>query len=122
MKGIPHYLLAYKNQFLILSISLFLICCGSTLPLQPSTNDLTVAQSKWQGTTMDQLTAGYTIYTTKCQDEDCHGLKKPQKFTVDEWNDILPKMKRKAKLDSLQYVEVYRYILARREVIKSGKK
>lgn len=122
MKSAVRFLKHYKNHILILSASLFLICCGSTETLQPSGKDLTAAQSHWNGTTMDQLTAGYNIYTTKCDDEECHRLKKPQKFTVDEWNSILPKMKRKAKLDSTEYAEVYRYILAKRETLVGGKK
>lgn len=70
---------------------------------------------------MEQLNKGYAIYTDKCT--DCHGLKKPQKFSIDDWNtEYMPKMGRKAKLDSAEYVLVLHYILTKREEITTPKK
>jgi hypothetical protein len=46
----------------------------------------------------------------------------PQDFEEDDWNAIMHKMGRKAKLDSNQYNQVLHYILTKREeVLGAGK-
>jgi cytochrome c5 len=110
----------YKTILAVCSISFFTFCC-STKYLIPSQVDVPIAQSHWASTTLDDLTKGYNIYADKCT--DCHGLKKPQKFTEDEWNtNLMPSMGKKAKLNPDEYQLVLRYILAKREEIKGTKK
>lgn len=131
-----------KHKKIIISLILFsvvLVCCKSHAPvtksvattpsptpvskpatnspsLVPDDNDVTIAQSHWPGTSLMTLAEGYTLYTDECT--KCHKPKLPQDFSADEWNSILPKMGRKAHLDSIQYVSVYRYILTKRESIQ----
>jgi hypothetical protein len=122
----------YKTLFLLSAIAIIVVCCKSTQPatnktsntqmvstpkslLVPTESDVAIAKAHWQGTTLDNLTQGYSIFDDKCT--DCHGVKKPQDFTTDEWNSIMPKMGRKAKLDSTQYALVFHYILTKREAI-----
>jgi len=128
---------------MLVMLSIVLVCCKSHAPatkstaastsssaatvdnpapnsLVPGDNDVTIAQSHWPGTSLTNLADGFSLYTNKCV--DCHEAKLPQDFSVDEWNAILPKMGRKAHLDSLQYISVYRYVLAKRETILSAKK
>ena len=123
-----------KTIALLFSIAIIVVCCksaqpaGSTKPaattqpvsapkssLAPVESDVAIANAHWPGTTMDNLNQGYSIYDDKCT--DCHRTKKPDSFTVDEWNSVMPKMGRKAKLDTTQYKLVYRYILTKREAI-----
>ena len=126
MRIISFLFKSYKTAFLLISIAIVVVCCKSTQtvsqktppaksPLEPIESDVAIANAHWQGTTLDNLTQGYSIYSDKCS--DCHGTKKPDSYTVDEWNSILPKMGRKAKLDSTQYKLVFRYILTRREAL-----
>jgi hypothetical protein len=49
-------------------------------------------------------------------------MKLPQDFSINDWNDILPQMGKKAHLDSAQYASVYQYVLAKREAILAAKK
>ena len=126
-----NYLIKNKRTIILLAgLSIVMVCCKSLTPatkttasqpsLVPDYADLTIAQSHWQGTTLSDLTDGYNLYTSKCV--DCHEMKLPQDFSVDDWNAILPKMGRKAHLDSTQYASVYHYVLAKRETIMAGKK
>jgi|SRR6185312_9370339 len=124
-------MLKYRRTAVVFTLfSIVLACCKSLTPaaksatptpsLTPDNGDLTVAQKQWPGTTSDILIEGYNLYEDKCT--DCHDAKLPQDFSVEDWNAILPKMGRKAHLDSLQYKSVYRYILAKRETILSVRK
>jgi hypothetical protein len=120
--------MAKKNQksrdkylvMILVLMSLVFVCCKGTQYLIPTDADVTNAQTHWKGTGLVQLTQGYAIFSDKCT--DCHGLKKPQKWTEDEWLTIMQKMGRKAKLDSAQYNLVLHYILAKRETVLAGKK
>jgi len=117
----------------LLLMSIVLLCCRGTKSLAPAKKDVksepslvpdnadvTAAQAHWTGTTLANLTQGYNIYNDKCL--DCHDVKKPQDFSIEDWNNTLPKMGRKSHLDSTQYKLVYRYILAKRETILAAKK
>ena len=127
MKSTSFFLRNYKVIFLLSSIAIVAVCCktakpvssnktiAKTDPLVPVEADLAIARVYWPGTTFDNLKEGYSIYIGKCT--DCHDTKKPQDFTVDDWTDIMHKMGRKAKLDSIQYKEVLHYVLTKREAI-----
>jgi hypothetical protein len=130
MKRTHFFIKNYKTIFLIGCIAIVAECCKSTQsassaksttttakidPLVPVESDLAIAKLHWPGTTLDELNQGYSIYADKCT--DCHDTKEPQDFTVYEWNAIMPKMGRKAHLDSIQYKAVLHYILTKREAI-----
>ncbi|HXB11321.1 MAG TPA: hypothetical protein VNZ45_05000 [Bacteroidia bacterium] len=132
MRIVSFFLKNYRTVFLLTAITIVIVCCKSTQPattkqvasqntsppkspLMPTESDVAIAGTHWQGTTIDNLNQGYSIFDDKCT--DCHGVKKPQDFTVEEWNSIMPKMGRKAKLDSTQYNMVFRYILTKREAL-----
>jgi hypothetical protein len=149
MKSTSFILKYYKTFFLLSSISIVAVCCNSTKPvaaakstpaaqpaptnfaatpwgapvstsLEPVESDVAIAQAHWPGTTLNDLTRGYAIFDDKCT--DCHSLEKPQNFSVDEWNVLMRKMGRKAKLDSNEYKLVFHYILTKREaILGSGK-
>lgn len=138
MNKAPFFIQYYKTILLLSSIAIFAVCCKSTHtvtsvatttttsnsstadPLAPVEADLAIAKAHWPATTLDNLKQGYAIYDDKCT--DCHDTKRPQDFTVDEWYSIMPKMGRKAHLDSIQYKMVFHYILTKREaILGSGK-
>jgi len=101
-------------------MSVLLICCKGTQYLIPTDNDVTAANSHWSGTTLTELKQGYDIFSDKCT--DCHGIKKPQKWSEADWIKTMQTMGRKAKLDSNEYSLVLHYILAKRETVLAGKK
>ena len=81
----------------ILSILIILIIssCAATSPLQPSEADL--SSSRLKGSTLTELNSGYSLYIQNCA--ACHKLYDPSKFTVAQWNKILPEMFTKAHLN-----------------------
>jgi|SRR5581483_11147669 len=111
----------HKAALFISAVSLIVFACGSTKNLIPTQADVPIAQAHWAGTTMDELTKGYNIYAEKCT--ECHGMKKPQNFTEDEWTiNYMPSMGKKAKLQPDEYQLVLHYILTKREEIRNIKK
>jgi len=112
-----------KNFRLFLAvaiISLVMVCCHS-VSLLPTQVDVPLAQAHWQNTTLDELTKGYNIYASKCT--QCHDMKNPKDFSVDDWNDnYMPSMGKKAQLNDTEYQLVLHYILAKREELVSAKK
>lgn len=131
MKHIPFFLRNYKIIFLLSTIAIIVVCCKTTQPvpkdksssansapkdpLAPVESDVAIARVHWHGITLDSLNKGYSIFYDKCT--DCHDIKEPKEFTAYEWNAIMHKMGRKAKLDSNQYYLVLHYILTKREAI-----
>ena len=101
-------------------MSVLLICCKGTQYLVPTDNDFAIAKNHWPSATLSQLKEGYEIFSDKCT--DCHGIKKPQKWSEADWIKTMQTMGRKAKLDSNEYNLVLRYILAKRETVLAGKK
>jgi hypothetical protein len=122
-----------KNRIVIVVLiimSVVFLCCKGSKSLAPGSAksepvlppgnaDIAIAQSHWSSSTLSSLTQGYNLYSDKCT--QCHETKKPQDFTLDDWNRILPAMGKKAWLDSNEYNLVYHYIITRRETILAGK-
>jgi len=109
-------------------MSIIFFCCTGTKSLSsankpnlvPDSTDVVAAKSHWSGVTLASLNQGYAIYSDKCV--ECHEMKMPQDFSVSDWNGILPKMGKKANLDTAQYKLVYHYILTKRETVLAAKK
>jgi len=56
-----------------------------------------------------QLAEGKTIWENSCQ--KCHKLYSPENYTVRKWENILPRMSKRAKLDDKQSAHVRAYLL-----------
>ena len=57
-----------------------------------------------------QMEEGKTLFMGSC--DKCHDLKEPQARTVTQWERILPRMSKKAKLEADQAGKVRAYVLA----------
>ena len=125
----------FKAVFILAFIGIIIVQCTNTKPttatkpstatvkvdpFHPQQTDVPLAQAHWPSVTAEELVQGYQIYSTKCN--DCHDMKNLLEFSVDEWPDLMKKMGRKAKLDSIQYNQVWHYIVARREALAAAKK
>lgn len=108
-----------KKDFLFFILILFLLACTplsknktNTLFILPaSTYELSNAQLKVPGITMERLSAGKKFYISKCS--GCHALKNPSGYTVDKWEPILQKMFVKAKLtDEEEKMLIRDYVMA----------
>jgi hypothetical protein len=77
----------------------------------PSENEVAIAKTRWNDVVLDSLKKGYSLYTGKCG--RCHELYKPGDYTEDEWEDILPKMSRKAKITKGEEELIRRFVITR---------
>lgn len=82
--------------------------------------DLAYAQNRWPGTTADMLKNGESLYYTKCN--RCHGLNEPTDFSEQRWNHVMDEMAPKANLTDAQRDEVFKYLIARKNVLEAEKK
>ncbi|HUR10293.1 MAG TPA: hypothetical protein VM012_02920 [Flavitalea sp.] len=73
----------------------FLIGCAAQ-KFTPTQAALASMQQKVPGITMENIQAGYKLYTEKCA--GCHKLYQPVKYSVSQWDEILPKMIPRAKV------------------------
>ncbi|KAF2512721.1 cytochrome c [Flavobacterium zhairuonense] len=55
-----------------------------------------------------ELAAGKSLYENNCA--KCHKLFEPTKFTKEEWQPILVRMQKKAKLDDTNMASITNYI------------
>lgn len=55
-----------------------------------------------------ELAEGKNLYENSCA--RCHKLYEPKKFTQEEWQPILVRMQKKAKLDDVKMASITNYI------------
>jgi mono/diheme cytochrome c family protein len=53
---------------------------------------------------------GHDLYLTTCT--DCHRPRPPQNYTMEQWQTILPKMAKRAKLSADETAAVRAYVVA----------
>ncbi len=107
-----------KKIFLILSLAGAVVilsrCTASkTMIVKPTDTELVVAKKRWPDATLQTLTDGHAIYTTKCN--TCHGVFKIAKFSETKWEHEITDMAPKAKLSDAEKETLRRYILSARE-------
>lgn len=68
------------------------------------------ASQRWPGTDTIALQHGRTLYIDNCA--RCHNLYLPGAFTEKEWVDIMPKMKKKARITDTEADGILRYVLS----------
>jgi cytochrome c5 len=89
--------------------------CSSTKPAATASDNSATAEA--DATVMDlkkkfseaQMAEGKIVLETKCN--KCHKLYKPTDRNVGQWEGILPRMVKRAKLDDTQAGNVRAYIL-----------
>ena len=94
--------------FTLAAITLFMVSCGTqkntpvaaVLPAETETAKAVALTP--------ELTEGQNLYSNNCA--KCHKLFEPKKFTQEEWQPILVKMQKKAKLDDVQMASITNYI------------
>lgn len=89
--------------------ALFVISCSGSIP-EPTQDQVQWASIRWPGTDFKELSEGRELYISKCS--GCHGLKDPSNYTEKEWEPLLRKMGKKAKLDDSQYEKIHHYVTA----------
>ena len=93
---------------LILAVIVF-ACHRKTVP---SSDNIVISNKtniETNTSNTETASAGQTIYTSRCG--RCHGLKKPENYTQQRWENILKKMIPKAKLNDDEANQVTAYVM-----------
>ena len=106
-----------KKVLVFTSIAL-LVACASYKPMAPAQNDADRALKEFPHITLADLNEGKSIFEENCH--KCHSLKKPFKKTDEEIADALPRMAKRAKLDSTQEELVLHYLLTMNDAASSN--
>lgn len=101
-----------KTTLTILILTLIAIAChrktiasSDNIIISNKTNTTTKALSSNSGL----ASAGQTVYTNRCG--RCHGLKKTENYTSQQWDNILKSMVPKAKLNDEEAKQVTAYVM-----------
>lgn len=93
-----------------LSVLLLTQCAEKTTPVAKTTTtpteEVAAVKAKY---TPQQIAGGKAISANSCG--ECHEEHQPGELTVKEWDDILPKMSRKAKLSSADAATLYAWMV-----------
>lgn len=81
------------KKIILASLSVLLVSCAVKLVI-PEQTDVDRVQTKFPNYTLVELNQGKAAYEQYCA--ECHRLKKPTKFTEEEWKKIVPKMVKKS--------------------------
>ncbi|MDQ6469109.1 cytochrome c [Flavobacterium sp. LHD-80] len=100
-----------KSKILTLTAAvLLLVSCGTkkapAAPVAPAAPAVTETVKAKELT--PELAAGKSLYENSCA--KCHKLYEPTKFTKEEWQPILVRMQKKAKVDDTNMASITNYI------------
>lgn len=85
-----------KIVFILLTI--ILVGCATVSSLQPKETDLAIMQQKVPGINLEEAQQGFKLYKFNCA--GCHYLHKPNAYTINGWQKVLPEMLGRAKITS----------------------
>jgi hypothetical protein len=112
---------ALFSVYLLFFVALLFVQTGCKHPSEiPADKEVAIAQRQWADCDLNALKAGYQLYQAKC--DRCHELYKPEAYSEDEWEDILPKMSRKAHISAEEQTSIRHYLLTRRIYILETRK
>ncbi|MCX6296062.1 MAG: hypothetical protein NTX97_08345 [Bacteroidetes bacterium] len=100
-----------KYKILISIIFCISLVCCSTVGFKLTVEDETLAKTKWDDSSLEQLNAGYKLYVAKCG--GCHFLRAPNRYPEKRWLEILPIMDKKAKLSLEQSDLIMKYVITK---------
>ena len=83
-----------KKILYIISAIIF-ISCASTKPVAPTNADVERGKTTYPNLTLEAANAGKMNFEQQCS--KCHGLKKPNSKTAEQWQKIVPGMAAKAE-------------------------
>jgi len=77
-------------------------------PAVPAPEDVSRAQERFPGATLEKLALGRETYLTNCS--GCHHLYPARKHTPEEWAKTIPEMAKRAKLTPEQQELILTYL------------
>ncbi|PWT75226.1 MAG: hypothetical protein C5B59_09345 [Bacteroidetes bacterium] len=97
-----------KKTIIVFAFALIAACAPVKL-LQPTQADADRGSQKFPGFSLSELNEGKSIYEAHCN--KCHRFKVPESRDEMKWDMVIPKMAKKAKLDSVQESLVLKYVV-----------
>ncbi len=82
--------------------------CATINDLAPQINDTTVRLGAMRKINADQLEQGRSIYLTQCA--RCHSPEPVTRYSLQQWNTILPRMCDKAELNQSERAMLAAYV------------
>ncbi len=82
--------------------------CATLLP-EPTAQDGARSNAIWPGVQLSDLQRGRKLYLENCA--SCHRLHLPSELETAQWERIMVKMQRKAKIDDLKKDSIMKYLL-----------
>jgi len=79
----------------------------------PAAAQMESALKRWPGTTAENLLAGHSIYTNKCN--QCHGNFDVAQFSEKKWLHEIDDMSPKANLTDTEKLNLTKYLLSLRD-------
>lgn len=74
----------------------------------PLSEDVPKAEVRWPHVQLKDLQFGRELYVMHCG--GCHSLYLPKELTVPEWEHVIVKMQRKAKIDDSTKDSIMKYL------------
>ena len=95
----------------LLAFGMLPMACATTggVPVPDSTT-VSRADDQWPGTTLADLQQGRSEYVQNCA--SCHNLHAASDLSPTQWEKVMVKMQKKAKLDDVTKDSILRYLLA----------
>ncbi|TDP01656.1 cytochrome c [Flavobacterium sp. 245] len=98
-----------KTKILSLMVVMLLLAsCGTKKTAVASAETPPVNKEVKAAELTPELAAGKNLYENSCA--KCHKLYEPTKFSKEEWQPILVRMQKKAKLDDTNMASITNYI------------
>ena|SRR5690348_2523987 len=102
-----------KSTIVIIILALIVFACHRKTVA--STDNIIISNkintaSKISGADSKINSAGHSVYINRCG--RCHGLKNTEKYTQQQWENILKSMIPKAKLNEEEAKQVTAYVMA----------
>jgi hypothetical protein len=100
------------KKILILIISFIFFGCATVYNLKPSESNIADMQQKIPGISLEEAQQGFKLYKFNCS--GCHYLHKPNDYTINGWEKVLPEMLGRAKITSQKEVQLIKnYLFAK---------
>src|ERR1700722_11971125 len=96
----------------LLALGMFPMACATTgggVPV-PEATTVSRADSQWPGTTLIDLKKGRDAYVQNCA--SCHNLHDASDLSPTQWEMIMVRMQKKARIDDLTKDSILHYLLA----------
>ncbi|MES1225016.1 MAG: hypothetical protein ABUT20_56540 [Bacteroidota bacterium] len=97
------------KSVIFLLLAACISACATIKLTEPTQVDAERGSQKFPGYSMNDLAEGKKIYEANCN--KCHRYKVPESRDEAKWDDIIPKMAKKAKLSSDQQELVLKYVV-----------